>query len=286
MRHSRCVRVRTCTLRNEAVTDEQLTPPAPLPFASERDSRAAPQQTAAAPMTQTIIVGLIFLVIGFISGGLVFGRSIDTVQLERSIRTIVAEEVANISTSGGSATADLTDNDPAFGPEDAKVTIVEFSDFYCSFCGRFANETLPRLRETYGDHIRFVYRDMPIIGGQISVQAAIAGNCAFAQDKFWDFHNIVFQNTDARSREAFISFADELGLDTEAFTTCLDDRTMSEEVTLDYIDGQSLGISGTPAFFINGRQISGAQPFDTFALVIDSELRKAGITPPERGESG
>lgn len=61
---------------------------------------------------------------------------------------------------------------------------------------------------------------------------------------------------------------------------------MSEEVTLDYIDGQSLGISGTPAFFINGRQISGAQPFDTFALVIDSELRKAGITPPERGESG
>lgn len=237
-------------------------------------------------MSQTIIVGLVFLVIGFIGGGIVFGRGVDTAQLERSIRAIVAEEVANMSASGGTANADLADNDPSFGPDDAVVTIVEFSDFYCSFCGRFAAETLPRLRETYGDYIRFVYRDMPIIGGQISVDAAVAGNCAHAQDNFWGFHDLIFQNAGARSRDAFISFADELGLDTELFAACLDDRAMSEEVTLDYIDGQGLGITGTPAFYINGRPITGAQPFNTFALVIDSELRKAGITPPERGDSG
>lgn len=269
------------------MTDEQITPSTPLPFTTQPTTPASTQTAAASPvMSQTIIVGLVFLVIGFIGGGIVFGRGVDTAQLERSIRTIVAEEVANISTSDGPATADLADNDPAFGPDDAAVTIVEFSDFYCSFCGRFANETLPLLQETYGDYIRFVYRDMPIIGGQISVDAAIAGNCAHAQDNFWGFHNLIFQNAGARSRDAFVSFADELGLDTELFAACLDDRAMSEEVTLDYIDGQGLGISGTPAFFINGRLVSGAQPYDTFALVIDSELRKAGITPPERGDSG
>lgn len=270
------------------MTDEQMTSPAPAAYTADPQPATTLHQNAAptASMSQTVVVGLIFLLIGFISGGIVFGRTVDTAQLERSIRAIVAEEVANLNASSGPATAELADNDPALGPEDAPVTIVEFSDFYCSFCGRFANETLPRLQETYGDYIRFVYRDMPIIGGQISVDAAIAGNCAHAQDNFWGFHNLVFQNTAARSRDAYIGFAEELGLDTEAFTTCLDDRAMSEEVTLDYIDGQGLGISGTPAFFINGRKISGAQPFDTFAVVIDSELRKAGITPPERGDSG
>lgn len=269
------------------MTDEQLTSPAPHIENTESHTRST--EAAAFSLggsSQTVLVGLVFLVIGFIGGGIVFGRGVDTAQLERSIRAIVAEEVANVSTSGDSNNIDLTDNDPSFGPDDAVVTIVEFSDFYCAFCGRFAAETLPQLREVYGDYIRFVYRDMPIIGGQDSVDAAVAGNCAYAQDSFWEFHNLIFANSGARSRDAYVSFADELGLDTNAFTACLDDRAMSEEVTLDYIDGQSLGISGTPAFFVNGRMISGAQPYNTFALVIDAELRKAGITPPERGDSG
>ena len=227
-------------------------------------------------------IALVFLVIGFAAGAaLLGGRGADTAELETMVRQIVAEEIANAGGLGGSPTgASLADDDPSFGPDDAAVTIVEFSDFYCQFCTRFANETLPQLQARYGDNIRFVYRDLPIIGGQASIDAAVAGNCAYGQDKFWEFHNILFTNNAARSRDMYISFADELGMDVDAFTTCLDDEANLDEVMLDYVDGQTLGIQGTPRFYINGKVISGAQPFDTFALVIDSELEKAGITPP------
>lgn len=224
-------------------------------------------------------IALVFLVIGFAAGAaLLGGRGTDTAALETMVRQIVAEEIANAGGLGGSPTgAALADDDPSFGPEDAAVTIVEFSDFNCTFCTRFATETLPQLQARYGEKIRFVYRDYPILGGS---EPAIASNCAHDQGKFWEFHNLLFANHQARSRDMYISFADELGLDSDAFATCLDDQAKVEEMTLDYIDGQTLGIQGTPRFYINSKVISGAQPFDTFALVIDSELEKAGITPP------
>ncbi len=224
-------------------------------------------------------IALVFLVIGFAAGAaLLGGRVTDTAALETMVRQIVAEEIANAGGLGGSPTgAALADDDPSFGPEDAAVTIVEFSDFNCTFCTRFATETLPQLQARYGEKIRFVYRDYPILGGS---EPAIASNCAHDQGKFWEFHNLLFANHQARSRDMYISFADELGLDSDAFATCLDDQAKVEEMTLDYIDGQTLGIQGTPRFYINSKVISGAQPFDTFALVIDSELEKAGITPP------
>ena len=224
-------------------------------------------------------IALVFLVIGFAAGAaLLGGRGADTAALETMVRQIVAEEIANAGGLGGSPTgAALADDDPSFGPEDAAVTIVEFSDFNCTFCTRFATETLPQLQARYGEKIRFVYRDYPILGGS---EPAIASNCAHDQGKFWEFHNLLFANHQARSRDMYISFADELGLDSDAFATCLDDQAKVEEMTLDYIDGQTLGIQGTPRFYINSKVISGAQPFDTFALVIDSELEKAGITPP------
>lgn len=227
-------------------------------------------------------IALVFLIIGFAGGAALLGsRSESPAELESMVRQIVATEIANAGVSGGGTTStSLVDDDPSFGPPDAPVTIVEFSDFYCSFCTRFATETLPKIRDHYGDMIHFVYRDLPIIGGQISVEAAIAGNCAHDQGQFWEFHNILFSHNAARGRESYISFADELGLDTDAFTVCLDDKAKLDEVTLDLIDGQTLGIQGTPKFYINGKSISGAQPFENFKLVIDAELKKAGFTPP------
>src|SRR5687768_2772680 len=125
-------------------------------------------------------IALVFLIIGFAGGAaLLGGRGADTAEIEAIVRQIVAEEFANAGGLGGSPTgASLADDDPSFGPDDAVVTIVEFSDFYCQFCTRFANETLPQLQARYGDSIRFVYRDLPIIGGQISIDAAVAGNCS------------------------------------------------------------------------------------------------------------
>jgi len=244
---------------------------------------AAPIPQMAGPSRQALIIALVavfFFAAGMLVGGLLLGgSSVDTKELAAMMRSVVADEVSKVAGSGGSNTALINNisDDPWFGPEDAPITIVEFSDFYCPFCGRFSDQTLPQIRTTYGDKVKFVYRDMPIIGMQISVEAAVAANCANAQGKFWEFHDIIYANNDARERTAFIAFAGELSLDTTAFEVCLDDPAQVDEVRLDLLDGQGLGISGTPAFYINGRFVSGAQPFETFALVIDAELRKLGL---------
>lgn len=281
------------------MTETPLEPTGPVPVDQDAADRLPATRTVVRPVAMSAgdtpdvfqvsssslrmaAIALVFLIIGFAGGAaLLGGRGADTAEIEAIVRQIVAEEIASAGGLGGSPTgASLADDDPSFGPDDAVVTIVEFSDFYCQFCTRFANETLPQIQARYGDNIRFVYRDLPIIGGQISIDAAVAGNCAHQQGKFWEFHNIIFTNNEARSRDMYISFADELGMDVEAFTACLDDDANVDEVMLDYVDGQTLGIQGTPRFYINGKVISGAQPFDTFALVIDSELEKAGVTPP------
>jgi protein-disulfide isomerase len=237
---------------------------------------------SAEPSRSALIIALVAVVAfaaGLIAGGVLFGGNGGMTQQEMAslVRSIVAEEVAKVG--GGDSTSSLINNvsdDPAFGSDDAVITIVEFSDFYCSFCGRFANQTLPQLQANYGDKIRFVYRDMPIIGGQASVDAAIAASCANQQGKFWDYHNLLFSNPNARDITARVAFAGELGMDVAAFEACLNDPAQLDEVRLDLLDGQALGITGTPAFYINGRFLSGAQPYETFKLLIDTELAKLG----------
>jgi protein-disulfide isomerase len=171
------------------------------------------------------------------------------------------------------------DDDPIMGAADAPITIIEFSDFNCPYCGRFSSETLPRLLDKYEGKVRFVYRDMPIIGGQISVETAIAAECAADQGKFTEYHNLLYSDTAAatRQRDVYIRYAVQLGLDEPTFTACLDDPTKSTEVSLDYLDGQEQNITGTPTFFINGRMISGAHSFDVFSTVIDRELAAEGL---------
>ncbi len=170
------------------------------------------------------------------------------------------------------------DDDPAHGREDASVVMIEFSDFNCPYCGSFARETLPLLRETYADQIRFVYRDLPILGDS-SLQAAIAAECANEQGAFWEYHDLLFENQDNFNQEMFIGFAEELELDVDQFTTCQNDEGVRNEVIADYAEAQRLGVSGTPTFFINGRRVVGAQPYEVFQGVIDEELASTGATP-------
>lgn len=201
---------------------------------------------------------------GMLVGWLLFGRASKT----------------QIVYSTSSPEAQLVDDDPAFGPVDAPITMVEFSDFNCPVCAHFTLTTLPQIQAEYKDQIRYVYRDMPIIGGSLSVQSAIAAECAADDGKFWEFHHLLFSNTQARSPEAYIGFADELGLNTSAYTTCLSDQAKYDEVILDLVDGQARDIRGTPAFYVNGQFINGAMPFEIFRTVINNELNKAGIQPP------
>ncbi len=168
------------------------------------------------------------------------------------------------------------DDDPAWGPEDAPVVIIEFSDFQCPFCTRFRKQTYDRIKETYGDKIRFVYRDFPLT--QIhpeAVPAAIAANCAGEQGKYWEYHDLLFLGGKPLGRDTYVEYADQLGLDVDEFSRCIDEQRYLDEVQKDFQDGVAAGVRGTPTFFINGVPLVGAQPFENFQAVIEQELAKA-----------
>ena len=126
--------------------------------------------------------------------------------------------------------------------------------------------------ETYGDRIRVVYRDFPLPNHPRATPAAEAALCAHEQGKFWEYHDTIFANQRALDDPNLKQFAADIGLDEAAFEACFDSRRFQERVALDYAEGGSLGVNATPAFFINGRYLSGAQPFSAFQQIIDEEL--------------
>ncbi|MFN3476038.1 MAG: DsbA family protein [Candidatus Methylomirabilales bacterium] len=172
---------------------------------------------------------------------------------------------------------------PTLGGTSAPVTIIEFSDFQCSFCKKFWAETLPRLKKTYikPGRVRFVYRHLAILG-EHSVQAALAAECAGEQGKFWEYHDKLFaaQGPLAFTRVKLKQYAQELNLQIDAFSRCLESGKYAKKVEGETEVGQFLGARGTPTFFINGRLLIGAHPFETFEAVIQ-ELEKASV--PGRG---
>jgi protein-disulfide isomerase len=166
------------------------------------------------------------------------------------------------------------DDDPALGPADAAIVMIEFSDFQCLYCASFARETFYPLMQTYEGQIQFVYRDFPILG-DVSMMAAIAGECANEQGAFWTYHDLLFKNLKGLDRERFISLADSIDLNVEQFTNCLDDPAFRDEVDADLAAAKELGLRGTPTFFINGRLVAGDRPVDMFVKIIDEELALA-----------
>jgi cyclophilin family peptidyl-prolyl cis-trans isomerase/protein-disulfide isomerase len=172
------------------------------------------------------------------------------------------------------------DGDPAIGPEDAAVTIIEYSDFSCGFCRRFYEETLPVLLDAYPEEVRFVYRDFPILG-QGSVTAAVAAECADEQDRFWDYHDYLFANAGSFDELTLMAIAYNLDMDIDAFQACLYEGAVVEEIRADYDAAIAAGASGTPAFMINDEFISGAQPFEVFQESIDIQLGRAEAPTPD-----
>jgi protein-disulfide isomerase len=165
---------------------------------------------------------------------------------------------------------------PARGPIDAVVTIIEFSDFQCSYCKRYVDQTLPLILATYGDRVRYVFRDFPL--GDLhpqAFQAAEAAQCANEQGKFWEYHDILFQNQEALDIPSLKAFAARLDLDQAAFDACLDSGKYGQAIQDDLAEAAQHGIDGTPTFLINGRVLVGAKPFATFQKMIDEELAKA-----------
>jgi len=164
-------------------------------------------------------------------------------------------------------------NDPVLGSDDAPVTIIEFSDFDCPFCTRFASQTAPVLRRNYGDRLRWIFVNLPLTSiHPRAYDAALGGECAHDQDKFWEWYDAMFSGRFDSSRDGLREAAGHIGLDGDRFAQCLDEADFASEVAADLREAQKYYILGTPTFFINDRRLEGAQPPEAFAAVIDSIL--------------
>jgi thiol-disulfide isomerase/thioredoxin len=169
------------------------------------------------------------------------------------------------------------------GPEEAPVTIIEFTDFQCGFCKRTV-KVLNEIAEIYGDKVRVVFRDFPLFIHPEAQKAHEAAQCARDQGKFWPYHDMLFENQRAMKPDNLKAYAEDLGLDTAKFNACLDDGVKESVVKADMEAGREIGVSGTPAFYINGRFLNGAQPFENFERIIDDELGLKGIPIPKKPE--
>jgi protein-disulfide isomerase len=165
----------------------------------------------------------------------------------------------------------LRPTDHIRGDKNAKVLIVEYSDFECPYCKR-ANPTVEQVSTTYGKDVALVFRHFPLSFHANAKPAAIASECAAAQGKFWEYHDILFEKSPALTADNLVQYATDLKLDVDKFKTCIKDPKTATIVDGDFAQGQSEGVQGTPAFFINGKEVSGAQPFSAFKAVIDPEL--------------
>jgi protein-disulfide isomerase len=165
---------------------------------------------------------------------------------------------------------------PALGPESAPVTIVEFSDFQCPFCAR-AGPVVKQVLARYPEQVRLVYRHYPLESIHSRARAAAeAAACAEEQDRFWDYHDLLFANARALEDTDLERYAAEVELDLEGFKACRAEGRRREAVERDIADAREAGVSGTPSFFINGRMLGGAQPLEEFVRVIEAELQRAG----------
>lgn len=169
-----------------------------------------------------------------------------------------------------------TDDDPSIGPKTAPVTIIEFSDYQCPYCRRWAEQVEGELLKTYGDKIRIVYRDFPLTSiHPEALPAAEAANCAGEQGKYWEYHDALFGRKHGLGHDAYLAYAKDLGLNMAQFTQCLDEHRYQDEIKADQQYAMQLGVRSTPTFFINGIPVVGAQPFSVFKQIIDKELKNA-----------
>lgn len=171
---------------------------------------------------------------------------------------------------------------PVLGEDNAPVTIVEFSDFQCPFCKRYTDEAFQQLKEEYIDtgKVKYAFRHYPLPIHPNAPKAAEASECANEQDAFWTYHDVLFEKQDSWSsltsteaQNTFVTYAGELGLNTDQFQSCLSSGKYADKVEKDTQAAIDAGVSATPTAYINGQQVVGALPFASFKTIIDEELK-------------
>jgi protein-disulfide isomerase len=168
--------------------------------------------------------------------------------------------------------------EPFKGSEKARVTIVKFEDFQCPFCKQ-VQPTFNDLLSRYNGQVKLVHKDLPLQSLHPQArQAAEAARCAYEQGKFWEYHDKLYANSPKASTDNLKSYAKEVGLNVDSFDRCFASGKYKAIVQQDLNEGAQLGLSGTPTFFINGREISGNQPLEAFEAIIDEELARANAS--------
>ena len=236
-----------------------------------------------------LIVGIVLslIAVSFFGGYVIGGHETKNVaQTIQTIPTTNPQPTQGQPTQPSKVFVTLGDS-PAEGNQNAPVTIVEFSDFQCPFCGAFYSQTLPQIQKDYIDSgkVKLVYRDFPLENIHQNAKAAsLAAQCANEQGKFWEYHNMLFSSQhdwatldSINATNAFKQFAVDLKLDSNNFNSCVDSSKYQDKVNKNFQDGTTYGVSGTPTFFIgddkNGYiQLVGAQPFLAFKQEIDQQL--------------
>jgi protein-disulfide isomerase len=173
------------------------------------------------------------------------------------------------------------DGAPTKGPETAPVTIAEFSEFQCPFCLK-VGPTIKKIEDVYKGQVRIVWKHLPLSMHKNAVDAALAAEAARSQNKFWEYHDKLFANQDKLEVESLKQYAKELQLDMERFEIDRLNPENRKKVEADMAEARALGINSTPSFFINGRYVRGAQPFEVLAKVIDEELTKLKLPIPPK----
>jgi protein-disulfide isomerase len=264
-------------------------------MANDRSEKASPQDRQGEPLWKTseriplgILIGVVVLIA--LAGLNVYETREQRTemndrmtQLAAAINSRPAANPAPARPSGPDPEKVYTvktEGAPFEGSKSAPVQIVEISDFQCPFCSK-VGPTLKQIQDVYKDKVAIVWKHLPLTSiHQYAIGAAVASEAAHNQGKFWEYHDKLFANQAKLSPDDLKQYARDLGLDTAKFDADMVNPATRQRVTADSSEVNSLGITGTPAFFVNGHYLSGAQPFDGFARVINAELQRLKLPVP------
>jgi protein-disulfide isomerase len=246
-----------------------------------------------------VMIAFFFFFAGLIVSNILFAASTgDLVSNVRSAAATAAGQAANQAVATGFANArssgalavaavptetpyvvprqavDLA-GAPSWGPADSKVTIVEFGDFQCPYCEYFFQNTYLLLKQNYGTRIHFVFRDLPLPTHPDAFPAALAAECAYEQNKFWEYHDMLYSHQENLSSDALTSDAEQVGLDVKQFTDCFKSQKYQDRIISSIKAGQGYKARGTPTFYINGVFYEGALAYGPLAKYIDALLNQA-----------
>ncbi len=233
-----------------------------------------------------VVTAALFFVFGYIVAWLVFNSTMGSVvnDIKSAVSDTMSTKIAQMPANAVAVnptetpiphqTIDPGDS-PSWGPADAKVTVVEYSDFQCPYCELFYRSTYKLMQQKYGDKIRFVYKDFPLPQHPDAMPAAVASHCAIEQGKFWEYHDALFSNQQDLSKDALIRYAGQIGLDVPKFTDCFQTGKYQAKVNQNLQSGINYSANSTPTFFINGDHFAGAYSFDQMSQILDYYLSRS-----------